>query len=222
MKQNSTTIAEKRLALLRKNTLFAPMTDAEITAALSLFAARPAAYARGELLHRMGEPLLAFGIVLSGSVQVYTDDLDGNRMMMASVEPGGTFGESLAYLATPAPVYIQSAAGAEVLWLDPACLRAPRADTHALHARFTATLAARALEMNDRIQILSKPTLREKILCFLSQAERRNGARTFTIPLDREGLATYLGANRAALSRELSSLKRAGVIDYYKNSFKIL
>lgn len=209
-------------ALLRKSPLFAPMTDTELAAALSLFSARIARYARGELLHRMGERLFSFGIVLGGTVQVYTDDFDGNQMMMANVERGGSFGESLAYLRTDAPVYIRTASGAEVLWLDPSCLHTEGARTHALHARFTATLATRALEMNDRIQILSKHTLREKILCFLSQAERKHGARTFTLPLDREGLATYLGANRSALSRELSKMKDEGILDYYKSSFKIL
>ena len=209
-------------ALLRKNPLFAPMTDFEIAEALTLFDARATTYARGEILHPMGRILLAFGLVLSGTVQVYTDDLDGNRMMMASVEPCNTFGESLSYLGTQTPVYIQTATGAEVLWLNPACLHANSAPAKALAARFTAALATRTLEMNDRIQILSKPTLREKILCFLSQAERKNHARTFALPFDREGLAAYLGANRSALSRELSALKKAGVIDYYKNSFKIL
>lgn len=221
-KESKSRSAAALMASLRKNPFFAPMTDFEIAQALTLFDARPATYARGEVLHAMGEVLSSFGLVLDGTVQVYTDDLDGNRMMMANVEAGGMFGESLAYLGTPAPVYIQTGTGAEVLWLYPAALRAPRADTYALSVRFTASLAARALEMNDRIQILSKPTLREKILCFLSQAERKNGARTFTVPFDREGLATYLGANRAALSRELSKMKRAGIIDYYKNSFKIL
>lgn len=214
--------ANEKTALLRKNALFAPMTDAEIAEALALFDARPATYARGEILHRMGEPLPAFGLVLDGTVQVYTDDLDGNRMMMANVEAGGSFGESLAYLATPAPVYIQTTGGAQVLWLDPTRLHAPDPAARALHTRFTAALASRTLEMNDRIQILSKPTLREKILCLFSQYERKSGSRTFTIPFDREGLAAYLGANRSALSRELSVLKREGIIDYYKNSFKIL
>ncbi len=210
------------LALLRKCPLFSPMSDFEIAHALTLFDARSAAYARGEILHRMGEPLPAFAVVLSGTVQVYSDDLDGNRMLMANVEPSGMFGESLAYLHIPAPVYIQTGSGAEVLWLDPACLHLSDPAARALHARFTAALAVRALSMNERIQILSKPTLREKILCFLSEAERKNGAPTFTVPFDREGLATYLGANRTALSRELSKMKEEGIIDYYKNSFKIL
>lgn len=210
------------LSLLRKSALFAPMSDAEIAEALTLLDGRVATYARGAFLHRTGEVLSAFGLVLGGTVQVYTDDLDGNRMMMANVEAGGSFGESLAYLATPTPVYIQTATGAEVLWLTPARLHTPDPAARALHTRFTAALAARTLEMNDRIQILSKPTLREKILCLFSQYERKSGSRTFTLPFDREGLAAYLGANRSALSRALATLKKEGVIDYYKSSFKIL
>ena len=116
---------KQRNALLSKCPLFASMSEGELENALSLFAARTACYSRGELLHRMGGALPAFGFVLSGAVQVYTDDLEGNRMMMANVERGGTFGESLAYLATPAPVYIETQSGAEVLWLDPACLHLP-------------------------------------------------------------------------------------------------
>ena len=197
-KEHKTRTGEELSALLRKNSLFAPMTDAEIAEALSLFDARPATYARGEILHPMEEVLPAFGFVMAGTVQVYTDDLDGNRMMMANVGEGGTFGESLAYLCTPAPVYIQTASGAEVLWLYTARLKAGTPQTNALHTRFTAALAARTLEMNDRIQILSKTTLREKILCFLSQAERKAHARTFTVPFDREGL----GPPRASRPRE--------------------
>ena len=34
-------------------------------------------------------------------------------------------------------------------------------------------------------------------------------------------MADYLGTDRAALSRELSRMRREGVIDFYKNSFRV-
>ena len=80
-------------------------------------------------------------------------------------------------------------------------------------------LAERTLKMNDRIQILSKPTLRDKIVTFLSQASRRAGSGTVRIPLDREGLAAFLGCERSALSRELSRMQKDGLITYRKNLF---
>ena len=47
-------------------------------------------------------------------------------------------------------------------------------------------------------------------------------AREFNIPFDRQQLADYLNLERTALSKELSKMKADGLIDYYKNSFKII
>lgn len=210
---------------LLRHRLFKGLTEEEILRALSLLEAHRRTYAKGEYLHRMGEPLPSFGVVLFGTVQVYSDDSGGHRMMMANVEAGGSFGESLAFLALPAaPVHILTATGCEVLWLHTAPLRAPSGDPFVfrLRDRFTAMLAARTLEMNDRIQILSKLTLREKLVTFFAEWKQHTGKSTFTVPFDRAALADYLGTNRAALSRELSHMQAEGLIEFYKNSFKIL
>ncbi len=203
--------------------LFRGMGEEDCERALTLMSAVRRSYDKGEYLHRMGEPMTAFGLVLSGGVQVYTDDIDGGRVMMAAVTPGGTFGESLCFLGVEsAPVHIMTAEGAEVLWLHTGALLGGDAFASSMLARFTAMLAGRTLEMNDRIQILSKLTLRDKICTFLAEWEKRTGERTFTVPFDRTALATYLGSNRTALSRELSRMQKEGLIDYYRNTFKIL
>ena len=41
----------------------------------------------------------------------------------------------------------------------------------------------------------------------------------FTLPLDRQGMARFLGADRSALSRVLSQLKSEGLIAYRKSEF---
>ena len=206
--------------------LLAGLSDEALAFALAFFRARREEFPRGALLKQADAPLPAFGIVESGRIQVRLTDMEGSEVLMAAVGPSDSFGESLAYLGVPnSPVYIVAEEDSAVWWFYPDALHrtdAIAADSARLAERFTALLAERALAMNDRIQILSKPTLRQKLLCLFSQVERKSGARSFTLPFDREGLATYLGVNRCALSRELSSLKKAGVIDYYKNSFKIL
>jgi CRP-like cAMP-binding protein len=209
---------------LSAHRLFRKMTEEDFIRALTLLEANRRSYARGEYLCHMGEGLFAFGVVLSGTVQVYSDDPDGRGMMMANVAEGGSFGESLAFLhTTTAPVHILTTTGCEVLWLHTAALRAPSADPFlfALRDRFTAMLATRTLEMNDRIQILSRLTLREKLITFFAEWEKRTGRSTFTVPFDRAALADYLGTNRTALSRELSRMQDEGLIEFYKNSFKM-
>lgn len=210
-----------------KHPLFAGLSENELTAAIRLFAGKISEYKKGDSLRAMGLPFPTFGIVLSGGIQVFSLDIDGSPMMMANVGEGDSFGESLAYLETKeSPVYVTAAVPASVLWLDICAVRRRAAAGEplalALTERFASVLATRALLQNDRIQILSKPKIRERIVTFLSQCERRYGSRTFIIPFDRASLAVYLGVNRSALSRELAKMKQEGIIDFFRSSFRIL
>ena len=207
--------------------LFSGLSEEELVTALALFAGVVAEYKKGDSLRAMGLPFRTFGIVLSGTVQVFSPDIDGHPMMMANVGEGDSFGESLAYLGTEeSPVYVTAATPLSVLWLDIAAVRRAAAGGEALalrlSERFAALLATRALAQNDRIQILSKPTVRARLVTFLSQCERRYGSRTFIIPFDRASLAVYLGVNRSALSRELSKMKKEGIFDFFRSSFRLL
>ena len=93
---------------LRACSLFAELSEEELAYALDFFSASERSYDKGDFLNRVGFPLPAFGLVLSGGIQVYMDDIDGHEMIMANVAPGGTFGESLCYLGLEAPVYIRA------------------------------------------------------------------------------------------------------------------
>ena len=72
----------------------------------------------------------------------------------------------------------------------------------------------------SRLECASMPTLRQKILTFFRS--RSEPLRIFSVPETREQLAEYLNANRSALSRELSLMKKDGIIDYDGNYFKVL
>ncbi|MNR32141.1 hypothetical protein D3C85_1497010 [compost metagenome] len=84
------------------------------------------------------------------------------------------------------------------------------------------SIAERALELHDRNDCLIMPTIRDKVLTYLTRVMREAGTETFTIPFDREAMAEYLDVDRSALSRELAWMKRDGLIDFYRNEFKLL
>lgn len=73
-----------------------------------------------------------------------------------------------------------------------------------------------------KLEILSKRTLTQKILSLLSFEAQRAGSLYFTLPMNRDEMAEYLCVNRSALSRELSLMKDKGLIDYDRNTFRIL
>ena len=215
--------AERYRAVLAENRLFKGLTEKQTNRALQILKAEFREYRKGEFLHHAGQPMSRFSLVLYGAVRVCTDDIEGNRMIMADVPPGVTFGESLCFLKIPEPmVYACAAEDTGVLWLSPEACFSDRADAELeLQKRFTALLAERALAMNDRIQILSKLTLRKKLIAFFTNASRKAGSRTFSISMNRDDMADYVGTNRSALSRELAEMKREGILDYYRNSFQL-
>ncbi len=208
--------------------LFSALDEAALDEALTLLRGVEQSYKKGECLRRAGDSFFSFGIVLSGRVEVYMEDFDGGRMMMASVGEGDSFGESLAYLHTEeSPVFVFAAEDARVVWLDASFFKQTVSCHTAslpllLRERFVSLLATRALMQNDRIQILSKAGLRARLVTFFSQCEHRYKSKTFRVPFDRASLAVYLGVNRTALSRELSRMREEGILDFYKDSFRLL
>ena len=218
-----TEIVAKYGNILKKNALFAGFTDEELATALESLKASVSKYKKGDFVHPSGTPLKNFGFLLSGVIQVCMDDINGNRMIMANVAEGESFGESLSFLKVKeSPVYIQAAEASQILWLSPdVFFEGGSTDfERVLRRKFTELLAFRTLSMNNRIQILSKLTIREKLMTYFSQLMSNAKSSTFTVPFNRDDMAAFIGTNRSALSRELSRMKEEGLLDYYKNTFR--
>ncbi len=205
--------------------LFMNLSEGDCNIALSLLSAQRTKYSKNNVLVSAGDSLKRFGLVVSGTVRVSFTDIDGNDVLVANVTEGDTFGEALCWLnVNEIPVTVTALTDTEVMWLSPDILRENNSDRVAciLKNNYLSLLASKTLSMNDRIQILSKPTLRQKLITFFSQCANNSGTKTFTLPFDRETMALYLGVNRSALSRELSKMEKEGIIEFYKNSFKII
>lgn len=82
-------------------------------------------------------------------------------------------------------------------------------------------LANDNMEQSNKIFILSKRSTREKILAYLNLEKEKNNSNYFDIPLNRQELASFLAVDRSALSIELSKMKKAHIIDFNKNHFKL-
>lgn len=208
-------------AVIRNSPLFSGLSENQLQDALTFFSASRKRYQKGDFLHFPHQRLSRFGLVLSGCVQVSLDDMDGRTYIFANVESGGMFGESLCFLGQDANISIRALTACEILWLSTDAIQAEKPKNTLetrLTNRFIALLARRALSMNDRVQILSRSPLRERIKMLLAQYAQQYGPE-FTLPFNREDLSLYLGANRSALSRELSAMRKEGLITYNRNHF---
>jgi CRP-like cAMP-binding protein len=72
-----------------------------------------------------------------------------------------------------------------------------------------------------KIDVLSKRTLQERVLTYLSIIREKKGTDTFDISMNQEQFAQYLCVNRSVLSKELNLMRKKGLIDYKKNKYTI-
>ncbi len=210
--------------VLLGNVLFAGLDEEELVKALKFYKAERVSYRKRERIHAILAPLSRFGFVLNGAACAYQDDLKGKRVIVAKVQPGNTFGEAVCYLHTEnSPVGVVASEDTELLWLSVNRLMFPVADALELNLknRFIRLLAEHTLSLNQRVRVLERLTLREKLMAYFTEMSN-GGCRFFTVPMNRDEMAAYTGANRSALSRELSNMKKEGLIDYHKNMFRIV
>ena len=212
------------IKLLSETVLFEGFSTEEMTRALELFSARTESYRKDELLQESFCAPSYFGLLLEGSVLACADDFEGNRLILNQVSPGITFGEALCFLKkSDSPVYILAAKDSKVLWLRPDMIFGDGADAmgRLLQERFAKLLAGRTLAMNDRIQVLSKLTIREKLITYFSELTAARGLDTVTVPFGRTDMASFIGADRSAMGRELARMKKEGIIDYSGRTFTV-
>ena len=184
-------------------------------------------YQKGEIIALEDENINHVGVVLSGSVDMIKEDLWGNRTMLVRSYPQDIFGETFACgedsLST---VSFAAAEDANVLFLS--FCRVMHTCTHAcqfhqtLIENMVRLIARKNRELMRKIEVVSKKTLREKILAYLSIQAQSQGKSEFEIPLGRVEWAEYLCADRSALTRELAKMKAEGIIEYHRNRFKLL
>jgi CRP-like cAMP-binding protein len=83
-------------------------------------------------------------------------------------------------------------------------------------------VAKKALILNKKVEIFSLKSIRKKISTYLLQQYSIKNSFNFDIPLKRNELAEYLLVSRPSLSRELVNMQKEGIIDFHRNSFKII
>lgn len=173
------------------------------------------------------EPVKCVGIILDGTVQMIKEDLWGNRSTLVTMGNGDLFGESFTCGdCLFAKVSFVAVSSVKVLFLpfDKVMHSCSMACVfhHRLIENMVRLIANKNIKLMEKLDITTKRTLREKISAYLSDQAQQNNSRYFIIPLGRLQLAEYLCVDRSALTRELNIMKEEGLIDFEKNTFRIL
>ncbi|MCR4818382.1 MAG: Crp/Fnr family transcriptional regulator [Fretibacterium sp.] len=177
---------------------------------------------RDEIILNSGECPRFIGMLLSGTANVLREDFWGRQRVLSSLEPGDIFAEEYALLpGVPMETSVLAVTPSEVLFLDvEQILRPSGEELHAfLIENLLAMVARKNLLLSRQKEILSKRTIRERLLTYLSAESFHRGLARFEIPFSRQELADHLSVDRSALSNEISKMKDDGVIDCQRRTF---
>lgn len=211
---------------IKDSRLFENISEAELSSMLNCLRAVTKTFQKSEFIFIEGSELKQIGVVIEGTVHMVKEDVWGEKTILATMTNGEIFGESFVCGEfSSSSVSFQAATDCKILCLSfhhvlSACSKSC-VYHHKLIENMVTLIAQKNVKLMEKMEILSKKSIRERILTWLSQQSQINGNEKFESPLGRIELADYLCVDRSALTRELSRMKTDGLLDYNKNTFSM-
>ena len=210
-----------------KSPLFDGIDPQDRQAMLGCIGYHIGSFRKGDIVAFEDENIKHIGIMLSGSVDMIKEDIWGGKTMLLRVKKDEMFGETFACGEdNQSVVTFMVSEDARILFIPfdrvmHSCTMACRFH-HRLVENMVHIIANKNRDLMRKVEVVSKRTIREKLLAYLSIQAQTQESRYFEIPLGRVELAEYLCVDRSALTRELVKMKEDGLIDYDRNCFRML
>ncbi len=207
--------------------LFEKMNDEELNVILKSPHTKIQDFSKNQTVISEGSSADCVGIILSGSVQIVRNDYFGNRSIIALINAPQIFAEVFVFANINAmPVSVVSVTDSRIMLIKPKNILSDNPDLSSFHTKLTSNLlrivTEKNLKLNEKIEIVSKRTTREKIMAFLMSQAKLNNSDNFTIPYDRQALADFLEVDRSAMSAEISKLRSEGIIESDRSKFRLI
>ena len=178
---------------------------------------------KNERIFRMGEKIHEIGMIVEGHAYIQTSDLLGNQSILSDVKEGEVFGETYAFCEEPMMVEVVASQNTALIFLDVDQLQNANTSWQEKIMRNMLQISLRKnLLLSQRIFCTTPKTVRERVLTFLTSQSIKQNKKIFEISFNRQQMADYLNLDRSALSKELGRMKKEGIIDFHKNTFRLM
>lgn len=155
-------------------------------------------------------------IVLEGSADLMRYDFNGNQMVVEKFNKFDVFGEIFYQINTNNELFVIAKEKSKILIFNYDIFEKKCKKNCKFHEELILGLPnlvlSKVSDLNLRIELLSKKTIRDKLISYFKILSEKNFSKTFILPLSLTDLADYLSVDRSAMMRELKSLKEEGFI----------
>ena len=165
------------------------------------------------------------GIILDGHAQIVSIEYNGNEIIIEDLYTDDVFGSNIS-LTNNENYQIISKNNTQVLVIDYDKLLNPINLKFSYFNTFFRNLFdiinAKFRERNERIRILEKKQIRDKLLEYFDIQYKKTRLRNINLPFSLKHLADYIAVNRSAMFRELKSLKDENLIKINNRKITLL
>ena len=192
-------------------TLFSYITPEEQERMRICFDMHEAVYRNNETVMEYSSSMKKIGLILEGQAVLYCIDEDGNQYMIDNLKKDSVFGEPFLLPEESQHYYVCAKSETRVLFI---------AYEHVI--KRCEMIALRASQQANRIYVLSRNSIRKKIMTYLNSIAAEKQTKTVILPMSYTTLAEYLSVDRSAMMRELKNLADEGIIERDGKKLRIL
>ncbi len=183
-------------------------------------------FIKGETITTYIEKRNQICIVLSGEADLIRYDLNGNKTIIGHLVEYDIFGEAFYPANTNNELFVVARKNSEVLFFTYDSLFSKCRRNCDFHKELITDLSELFLDqivnLNLRIELLTKRTIRGKILSYFEILSKKSIRKTFSLPYSYTDLADFLSVDRSAMMRELKLLSDEGFIIRHNNKITLL
>ncbi len=164
------------------------------------------------------------GIIEEGSANLVRYDYDGKRDIIEEMNEGDIFSD--LFLSTSnVELSVISTTDCKVTFIeyDDLIEEAKKSDTAlVLVDNLIRLMANKLVKRNERIELLTTRSIRNKLLNYFELQAKKNNSKSFNLMYSYTDLADYLSVDRSAMMRELKNLKEDKLITDTNKKITIL
>jgi len=162
-------------------------------------------------------------ILVEGNIQIIKTDYNGNITIIEELEKNSIFGSMISNISNN-EYQIVTKTDCKILLIEYDRIINENNNTPA-YSQFIRNLlkiiSIKISEKNDRIEILTEKTIRNKLLKYFQILSKKTGSKNIYLPFSFTELANYLSVDRSALMREIKNLKDDNIISSNNRHIKI-
>ena len=207
---------------IRKCPLFEGLTDNEIIDLMHTVRYRVTRLYKGDFLFVAGEDCLHANILLDGEVVAYLEGASDRYIRMSTFHAGDMFAPAFLFAQVRRyPVTVQATTNTKVLRILSADFERLLELDSRLAKNFTVILSNLIAGLTKKVGMLLL-SVRDKIIFFLKEEQRRQQSNTIRLSMSRQELADHFGIQKYSLQRALNELQESGAIRIDGKTIEIL